>query len=114
MQSRGWRSMHLLDAGEQPAAGAVDRLHQVPHLAERRRLRAGPLALLAREADARPVLAVFGRQIEQPRLEAADVGLLPADTRLHVVLQRFEQLRRGDLADLLEVAAIVGELQLDE
>src|SRR5207247_2440817 len=63
---RGWplrlraaRSMHLLNAGEQPAARAVARLDEVPYLLEAHRLGARWLAHHAREAHARPLLVLL-------------------------------------------------------
>src|SRR5258708_13564865 len=64
---RGWplpwvasRSMHLLNAGEQPAARAVGRLDEVPHFLEAHRLGARGLAHPAGEAHPRPVLVGLG------------------------------------------------------
>src|SRR2546426_8580947 len=70
------RSMHLLDAGEQPAARAVGGLHEVPHFFEAGRRRAGRLAHAAGEAHARPVPVALGRHLEQIGIESLDVGLL--------------------------------------
>src|SRR6266404_7826339 len=66
---RGWplpwaasRSMHLLNAGEQPTARAVGRLDEVPDLLEAHRLGIRRLAHHAGEAHARPVLVLLGRE----------------------------------------------------
>src|SRR5690606_15044110 len=44
------QSVHLLDSGQHPAAFALSRLAQVPHLVERLSRRTGILANHAREA----------------------------------------------------------------
>src|SRR5688572_33115802 len=81
--TRGWpcrrpaprRSMHLLDAGEQPAARAVGGFHEVPNLGKSLRLRAGSFAHRAREAHACPVLAALRGDLEQLRVKPAHLGL---------------------------------------
>src|SRR5688572_21732032 len=121
--TRGWpsclaelrRSMHLLDAGEQPAAGSVDRLDEVPHLLEARGGRAGRLSHRPGETHARPVAAALRGELEQLGVERLDVGVLCRTGALgDVAAQLLEQLGRGELADLVDLRGVVCDLQLDE
>src|SRR5687767_1320342 len=121
--TRGWpsclaelrRSMHLMDAGEQPAAGSVDRLDEVPHLLEALGRRAGRLAHRPGETHARPVAGALRGDFEQVGVERHDVGALGRAGALgYVPAQLLEQLGGGELADLVELRAVVRELQLDE
>src|SRR6185295_3442467 len=72
----GRLSMHLLDAGEQPAARVVGGLDEVPHLGESDRRRARRLAHAAREPHARPVALALGGELDQIRIQGLDIGLL--------------------------------------
>src|SRR5687767_11889345 len=109
------RSMHLLDAREQPAARAVGRLDQVPYLGEVCRGGARRLACLAREPHAYPVAVAFGRHVGDLGLEVLDVGLLAlCAARQDVPRELTEHLVGGEFPDVVEAAAVVGELQADE
>src|SRR5205814_4773902 len=63
LPGRWRRSMHLLDAGEEPAARAVGGLHEVPYFFEAHGVGARRLAHHAGEAHRGPVLAAFARDL---------------------------------------------------
>src|SRR5688572_11635582 len=93
------RSTHLLDAGEQPAARAVSRLHEVPDLGEGLRCRAGRFAHRPGEAHARPVLRALGDDLEQLGVQPFNLSMLAATG---VLAQLLEELFGGELTDLVQ------------
>src|SRR5204862_89219 len=81
--------MHLLDAGEEPAARAVGRLHEVPYFFESHRLGVRCLAHHAGEAYGGPVLAAIAGELEA----AEDAAKRAPAARL--LLRRCLRLLRG-------------------
>src|SRR5258706_7024667 len=107
------RSVHLLDAGERPAARATHRLGEVPDFLEALGLAGGRLADRAGEAHARPMLVALGRDLEQVGVEREHVGMLArAAASEHVALELLEELGAGEFTQLLQLALVVGDLQL--
>src|SRR5258706_3575866 len=70
------RSVHLLDAGERPAARAIHRLGEGPDFLEALGLTGGRLADRAGEAHARPMLFPLGRDPGQGGVERGPRGML--------------------------------------
>src|SRR5687767_3458399 len=108
-------SMHLLDAGEQPAARAVGRLDEVPDFGKVARRVARRFAYPAGKSHAHPMAAALGSDVRQLGLEPLDVGLLARSAALrHLARHLFEKLIGREIADRFEVTLIVRKLQLDE
>src|SRR5260221_12532251 len=108
---RGWplpwvasRSMHLLNAGEQPAARAVGRLDEVPHLFEAHRLGARGLAHHAGEAHAGPALVGLGGELEKIGVQRHAVGMLTGGLPLRA--KHAENLAGGELAGIVQRSRI--------
>ena len=111
----GQRAVRLLDAGDRPLAAAVGRLHQVPDFVEGLGDAVGLLADQAVEADADDLPIGLAGDVEHFGVDADDVGALRRRAALlQVEPDRGEHLRRGEGAQVLEVAGVVGRLQADE
>src|SRR5690349_14299297 len=105
------RSRVLLDPGQKPAAGAVDRLHEVPQLLERQRRRRAVLPQRAVEAHAGDVAIALLHDFDQLGVECDDVGRDVSSARGEVARNFRLHLRRGHVVEQRHVGAIVGGLQ---
>src|SRR6185503_12940517 len=104
----------LLYSRNQPARAAVDRLLQVPDLAERFRL-AVLLAYQAAEAHAHDVEIALGGDVHHFRVEGHDFRLLRrAPLRAQVGFDLAIHLRREEVAHGRKVALVVRRLHVDE
>ena len=107
--------LDLLNAGQYPATAAVARLGHVPDLGEGLGGGAVFLADQAVEMDADDVAAGFFRHVEHLGVELGDIGrLLGALALVDAHLDLGEHFRRGEFADVVQIAGVVGGLKANE
>src|SRR5450759_367930 len=106
-----WIGSVLLDAADQPAGVAVDRLLEVPHLAERLGCAVGAFADRAAEAHARDISPALGHHFQHFGVERHDIGFLRRGFSLDLRCDLGIQLGSHEIAQGRHITLIVGRLQ---